>query len=114
MMRPMPVYSAGDVVVVPFPFSERRAAKRRPALVCSGADFNESSHHLVLAMITTAAHKKWPGDVAIRDLSETGLPAPSIVRWKLFTLDASLVLRRAGALSTRDRAMCRKQQPLAL
>ena len=55
----------------------------------------------------------------VADLGEwwkqaTGLPVPSIVRWKLFTLDASLVLRRAGALSARDRATCRRRQPIAL
>ena len=110
----MPTYSPGDVVVVPFPFSDRDASKRRPALVCSAVAFNNSAHHLVLAMITTASHKKWPGDVAIRDLKATGLPAPSIVRWKLFTLDASLVLRQAGALSARDRATCRARHPIAL
>jgi len=110
----MPTYSPGDVVVVPFPFSDREASKRRPALVCSATAFNDSAHHLVLAMITTATHRKWPGDVAIRDLTSTGLPVASIVRWKLFTLDASLVLRRAGALSARDRATCRKRQPIAL
>ena len=110
----MPTYSPGDVVVVPFPFSDREASKRRPALVCSATAFNDSSHHLVLAMITTASHKKWPGDVPIRDLTPTGLPVASIVRWKLFTLDASLALRRAGALSARDRATCRKRQPIGL
>lgn len=110
----MPTYSPGDVVVVPFPFSDREPSKRRPALVCSAAAFNDHSQHLVLAMITTASHTKWPGDVAIRDLKPTGLPVPSIVRWKLFTLDATLVLRRAGALSVRDRATCRKRQPIAL
>ncbi|MCU0617605.1 MAG: type II toxin-antitoxin system PemK/MazF family toxin [Gemmatimonadaceae bacterium] len=110
----MATYSPGDIVVVPFPFSERNAVKRRPALVCSAAAFNDAAHHLVLAMITTAAHKPWPGDVAIRDLTATGLPVPSMVRWKLFTLDASLVVRRAGALSARDRATCRRRQPIAL
>jgi len=110
----MPTYSPGDVVIVPFPFSDRDATKRRPALVCSAAAFNDSSRHLVLAMITTASHNKWPGDVPLRDLAPTGLPAPSIVRWKLFTLNETLVLRRAGALSTRDRTTCRKRQPVAL
>ncbi len=114
MMRDMPAYKPGDVVVVPFPFSDQHATKRRPALVCSSAAFNTASRHLVLAMITTAAHTKWPGDVPIRDLEKTGLPAPSIVRWKLFTLDNSLVLRRVGALSTRDRATCRARQPVSL
>ena len=43
-----------------------------------------------------------------------GLPEASVVRWKLFTLDASLVIRRAGALSARDRTACRERQPMAL
>ena len=31
-----PRYAAGDVVVVPFPYADRLAEKRRPALVVSG------------------------------------------------------------------------------
>ena len=65
-------------------------------------------------MITTSTRSEWPGDVPILDQDASGLPAPSVVRWKLFTLDASLVLRRAGALSKRDRAACVATQPLGL
>lgn len=91
-----------DVVVVPFPFSEKAAAKRRPALVLSRKAFNASGH-IVLAMITTRAHHAWPGDVEIKDSAAAGLPLPCIVRLKLFTLDARLLLRRIGALSASDR-----------
>lgn len=107
-------YSPGDVVVVPFPFTDRNTSKRRPALVCSSREFNVASRHLVLAMITTATRSIWPGDVPICDREASGLPAPSVVRWKLFTLDASLVLRRAGALSAGDRAACAERQPIDL
>ena len=110
----MPVFSPGDVVIVPFPFTDRDAVKRRPALVCSSAAFNRQARHVVLAMITTSTHSAWPCDVPIQDLDTSGLPAPSVVRWKLFTLDASFVLRRAGALSARDRTACRAKQPLAI
>ena len=106
--------SPGDVVVVPFPFTDREASKHRPALVCSSEEFNRKTRHVVLAMITTAAHSTWPRDVPIGDLEAAGLPAPSVVRWKLFTLDASFVLRRIGALGKRDRAECRARQPMAL
>jgi len=114
MTPPMRTSSPGDVVIVPFPFTDRDASKRRPALVCSGEDFNRKSRHVVLAMITSAAHSSWPEDVPIADLEAAGLPAPSVVRWKLFTLDASLVLERAGALGRRDRATCRARQPFSL
>ena len=110
----MATYSAGEVVIVPFPFTDREATKRRPALVCSSDDYNRESGHVVLAMITSSAHTEWPGDVAVRDLGVAGLPVASKVRWKLFTLDASLVLRRAGAISPRDRKACRGKQPVAI
>lgn len=110
----MATYSPGEVVIVPFPFTDREASKRRPALVCSSDDYNRESGHVVLAMITSSAHTAWPGDVAVRDLGVAGLPVASKVRWKLFTLDASLVLRRAGAISLRDRKACRGKQPVAI
>lgn len=114
----MPAFSPGDVVIVPFPFSDRDAVKRRPALVCSSAAFNRQARHVVLAMITTSTHSAWPDDVPIQDLDAAGLPAglpaASVVRWKLFTLDASFVLRRAGTLSARDRTACRAKQPLSI
>ena len=50
----------------------------------------------VLAMITSAAHSRWPLDVPLTDLAAAGLPAPSVVRMKLFTLDDRLVERRRG------------------
>lgn len=109
-----PSFSPGDVVIVPFPFTDRLTAKRRPALVCSAREFNERSGHVVLAMITTATRTPWPGDVVLADREAAGLPASSTVRWKLFTLDAALVLRRAGALAERDRAACREAQPVAI
>ncbi len=92
-----------DVVVVPFPFSDRAAEKRRPALVLSGTAFNGAGH-TVLAMITTAGHHSWPGDCNIEDLADAGLPLPCIVRLKLFTLDNRIILRRLGRLTDADRA----------
>jgi mRNA interferase MazF len=113
-MPPIATYSPGDVVIVPFPFTDRAASKRRPALVCSSHHFNATSKHLVLAMITSATHYDWPGDVPIRELAGTGLSAASVVRWKLFTLDRSYIIRRAGALSPPDRAACRAASPVEL
>lgn len=92
-----------EVVVVPFPFTDRAAEKRRPALVLSRAEtFNRVAGHSVMAMITSAASASWPLDVALTDLVAAGLPSPSLVRMKLFTLDHRFVLRRAGRLAARD------------
>jgi mRNA interferase MazF len=92
----------GDVVVVPFPFVEFAAEKRRPSLILSHMTFNDTHGHSICAMITTAARSKWPSDVAIEDLKPAGLNRPCVVRWKLFTLPNDFILRRAGRLAARD------------
>ncbi len=91
-----------DVVVVPFPFAETEGSKRRPALVLSQRSFNEGGH-TVLAMITTKTTPPWPGDSVVADLVSAGLEKPCIVRWKLFTLDDQLIVRRIGQLGELDR-----------
>ncbi len=92
-----------DVVVVPFPFTDRPASKRRPALTLSQREFNAHGHS-VLAMITTKVDPPWPGDTPLQNLSGAGLPAASAVRLKLFTLDNRLITKIAGTLSSGDRA----------
>ncbi len=101
-------YDAFDVVRVPFPFTDKDAIKRRPALVLSrDTIFNSSAGHSVMAMITSSDHVSWPLDCPIEDLASAGLPAPSKVRFKLFTLDHRLVLNRLGQLSEKDRSAVR-------
>ncbi len=91
------------VVRVPFPFTDRTAAKNRPALVLSDAvAFNRPAGHSVMAMITSLANPPWPLDCPITDLESAGLPAPSKVRFKLFTLDHRLVRGQLGTLSPAD------------
>ena len=94
-------FESFDVVVVPFPFTDRRAAKRRPALIVSSANFNRAHEQSILAMITSA-WSDWPSDVAIQGWREAGLNVPCKVRFKLFTLDDTLIVRKLGTLSKRD------------
>lgn len=102
-------FEAYDVVVVPFPFTDRTTTKRRPALVLSKAEsFNRRVGQSVLAMITSASNSDWPLDVNIRDLDAAGLPSASVVRMKLFTLDTKLVIRKIGALGKHDQSAVRK------
>ena len=98
-----------DVVRVPFPFTDRQSEKIRPALVLSdSAAFNRPAAHSIMAMITSATHAQWPLDVGVSDLKAAGLPAPSIVRFKLFTLDHRLVRGKLGRLAEKDQASVQK------
>ena len=94
-------FEAFGVAVVPFPFTDRLATKRRPALIVSSTDFNEAHAQSILAMITSAGND-WPSDTMLQDWREAGLNVPCKVRLKLFTLDNHLILRRIGTLSRRD------------
>lgn len=99
-------YKKYDVVTVPFPFTDSAMQKRRPALVLSDhAAFNAKIGHSVMAMITSEKNAAWPLDVRIADLPQAGLPAPSVVRMKLFTLDHRFVVAKVGVLSSADRLL---------
>ncbi len=95
-------FDAGDVIIVPFPFTDRATTKRRPALVLSNAAFNTATGHVIAAMITSAKQSAWASDVPITDLAAAGLGVPCVVRMKLFTLEAGLVVRKAGQLAPGD------------
>jgi len=97
------IYERFAVVRVPFPFTDINASKHRPALVLSDpVGFNTPAGHSVMAMITSEANSPWPLDCSITDVGAAGLPAPSKVRFKLFTLDHRLVRGQLGKLAQTD------------
>ncbi|MDQ3461216.1 MAG: type II toxin-antitoxin system PemK/MazF family toxin [Deinococcota bacterium] len=103
MTTPTAGFERFSVWLLPFPFTDKLASKRRPAVVVSSeAAFNTPAGHSVMAMITSARHSAWPLDVSIGELGSAGLPAPSVVRMKLFTLDHRLALRPLGMLAGAD------------
>lgn len=108
-------YERFTILRVPFPFTDRGASKNRPALVLSdAARFNTPAGHSVLAMITSRNNAPWPLDCPIVDLESAGLPAPSMVRFKLFTLDHRLVRGELGKLGAVDAAAVRSHLEMLL
>lgn len=85
----------GDIVVIPFPFSDLSAAKRRPALVLAVL-----ANDVVLCQITS--HNRLDDNaVEIRkeDFEEGRLPVASYVRCgKIFTASSSILEKKAGRL----------------
>ena len=102
MMRTIVIYKQFDIVAVPFPFADTATSKKRPAIILSSDEFNQKTKHSVMAMITSARNNAWFADIPITNLSSAGLPKPSVIRMKLFTLDHRLILNSLGTLSKKD------------
>jgi mRNA interferase MazF len=97
------IYNSWDVVLVPFPFTDRNISKKRPALIINLPEYQISSSHVVLLMITSAKNSDWENDIIIEDLQSTGLPNDSVIRFKVFSLDEKFVLKKLGILTDIDR-----------
>ncbi len=89
-------FKQGDVVVVPFPYTDQLAEKRRPALVISNSSFHQRNGLVWVAMITSAENDPWADDILLPSAG-SGLSAPSVIRIsKIATIDQSRVLRKVG------------------
>lgn len=91
-------YSRGDVVLVPFPFSDQSGQKKRPGVVISADSHISAQSDLIVAQISSQVSSPVPTDeYEIVDWNGAGgLLFPSVVRPKLFTLEDSIVLRSLG------------------
>ena len=99
-----PRFQPWDVVLVPFPYTERNYTKVRPALVVSTDTLSTKTGKYFLTMITSATHTRAYGDVLISDLKLAGLPGESIVRpSKIATFEEASFVRRIGTLAVNDR-----------
>jgi mRNA interferase MazF len=105
----MPIFKQGDIVRVPFPYTDRDTRQRRPAFVVSNGGIGEQEGLLWVVMITSAENRSWPEDVPIPDHAAAGLPAPSVVRpVKLATVEARHVEPLGAAdASTNDAVLLR-------
>lgn len=99
-------YRKGDVVLVPFPFSDAEAAKRRPAVVVQSDSLNRRLDTVIIAQVTsnTARAKKEKSqlfvDIGTSEGARTGLLTDSAVKCEtVATLSAGRILRRIGKLS---------------
>ena len=86
----MPTFEPGDVVKVPFRYTDRATRQSRPALVVSTSRLQDLHVLLWVVMITSAANRGWPEDVLIANQKLAGLPVPSLIRSvKIATIEAS-------------------------
>ena len=99
----MTVYKRGDVVLVPFPFSDQTTTKKRPAVIISSNVYNEISADIIIMAITSQTEKTIGiGECLIQNWQGAGLLKPSAIKPAISTIEQTLVLKKLGKLSRQD------------
>ena len=89
----------GDIVLIPFPFTDLTGSKKRPALILMVGKLD-----VTVSFISTQPHWQEPTDLLLQPNSVNGLKKPSLIRvGKIATIDKTLVIGKLG--NTNDEEM---------
>ena len=103
------VLGFGDVVLVPFPFTDQSATKQRPAVVVSREGYNRARPDVILMAITSQVRAAAGMDeIRLNAGPATGLLKPSIIKPIIMTLERGLVLRKLGELAAAEQLLLRQ------
>jgi mRNA interferase MazF len=99
----MTVYSFGDIVLVPFPFTDQSTAKKRPAVIVSSDAYNQNRPDVVIMAVTSQTRSAvYFGDISVENWNQAGLLKPSLIKPILTTIEKGLVIRKLGRLEGKD------------
>lgn len=99
----------GDVVLVPFPFTNQLGVKKRPAVIVSSSGYTANRRDLVIMAITSQVRQPLGfGEALVADWQEAGLIKPSVFKPVFTTIEQGLVVRVMGSLSVADQRALRE------
>lgn len=100
----------GDVILVPFQYTDQPLAKRRPALVLSSSTYHQGRNEVIIAALTSRIRSPLlVGDYMIKQWRQAGLPKPSVATAILRTVKTGMIVHRVGSLGREDMAAIEKQ-----
>ena len=92
-------HSRGDIVLVPFAFSDRTGFKPRPTLVLSSSAFHARRADIIVAALTSRIREPLlTGDYHIQDWRACGLRRPTVATAILRTVKSFQVMSKVGVL----------------
>ena len=101
-------FEFGDVLLVPFPFTNQIAAKQRPVVIVSSRAYGRERPDVVLMAITSQLRPTAAlGEVWLLRWQAAGLLKPSAVKPVIATLEQGLVIRQLGRLDGADQVTLR-------
>ena len=94
-------FRQGDIIIVPFPFSDLRGTKQRPVLVLSKTEYNDNCEDVVTCGITSnKKDSKHSVLIDNKDLIEGLIPNSSRIKVdKLFTLEQTIVIKKIARVN---------------
>ena len=96
-------YNFGDVVLVPFPFTNQQNGKQRPAVIISSAAYQRSKPDVIVMAITSQLRPSQSlGEHALRDWQQAGLLKPSLLKPVITSLEQGLIIKTMGQLGAHD------------
>jgi len=99
------IFSRGDIVLLPFQFTDKPVAKNRPAAIVSSMPYHLARQEVIVAAITSRVRDPLLfGDHLILGWRTAGLPKPSVVTAILRTVKQGMITRRVGTLPEDDLA----------
>ena len=99
----MTTYNFGDILLVPFPFTDQTYRKKRPAVIISSKIYNQQKLDLIIMAMTSQISSSTSfGELQIIDFAAAGLIKPSVIKPVISTIEKSLVIRKLGQLQDSD------------
>lgn len=103
--RIMTSYKFGDVVLVPFPFTDQSSVKKRPAVVVSSDAYHRDRPDIIIMAITSQMRPtQTVGETPVQNWQDAGLLKPSTIKPLIATIELGLILNKLGQLKENDLA----------
>lgn len=88
----------GDIVLIPFPFTDLTGSKKRPALILLSGSLD-----VTVSFISTQLHWQEQTDLILQPSPTNGLKKTSLVRTgKIATIDKALVIGKLGNIGKQE------------
>jgi mRNA interferase MazF len=94
-------YKQREIVLVPFPYSDLSAIKKRPVLILSNNYFNEKHEDILVCVITSKAYEdEYSIPIRNENLEYGVLPESSIIKThKIFSIHKSKIIKKFSSIN---------------
>ena len=104
------LFEQGEILIVPFPFSDLSGIKQRPVLVISRLFYNRKTEDIITCGITSnLKDSEFCVFINNKNLEHGQIPKPSMIKVdKLFTLEKSIIKKRIAKIDSTTMDKVRK------